>query len=156
MAKNETVNNELATTDYSEEIVPVSFEDISANKSGVINTINTATMEGKVAAFNALSNAVSLNDLKDTELAVKDCIIMPGIRKGRGNTPDTECLNTYLIDTEGRAFFTQSDGIARSAKMLAMMFPDMGKTSPNGCLTIHVESNQLQNGNTIKTLALDI
>lgn len=156
MAKTESANNELAKAENNTEIAPVSFDDISSNNSGVINTINMDTMEGKVTTLNALNNAMSLKIAGNSVLCIKDCIIMPGTRKGRNGAPDSECSNTYLIDTDGNAFFSQSDGIARSARMIAMMFPDFGKNTKDGCLKLYVDAKELDNGNTIKNLVLDI
>lgn len=147
-------NDELAMVE-TEEMAIVSMEDITASNGNVINTLNLATFEGKINTLNAINNAQSLTDAHDTTIDVCDCITMPGVRKGRGNTPDTECQNTYLLDTKGNAWFTQSDGIARSVKMIAMLFPDFGKNTPDGCLHVHVEENTLKNGNSIKSLVVE-
>lgn len=147
-------NDELATVD-NDDMAIVSMEDIMSSNGNMINTLNLATNEGKINTLNAINNSQSLSDANDTTLDICDCITMPGIRKGRGNMPDTECQNTYLIDKSGNAWFTQSDGIARSVKMIAMLFPDFGKSTADGCLHVHVEENQLKNGNTIKSLVVE-
>lgn len=134
----------------------VKVEDIMSGTGPLLNTLNMAEFEGKVATVNALSAALSLKDYGDAVMDVCDCIIMPGIRKGRNGMPDTDCSNTYVIDTSGQAWFSQSDGIARSAKTIAMMFPDFGKSTTDGCLHVKVLENHLPNGNTIKTLVLDM
>ena len=119
-----------------------------------INTLNTDTFDGKITALNALNNAVSLKDAANP-LKICDCIALPGVRKGRNNTADTECQNTYLIDIDGNAYFTQSDGIARSVRMIYMLFPDFGKSSDVGYLKVRVVEKKLPNGNTIKALVVD-
>ena len=119
-----------------------------------INTLNTDTFDGKITALNALNNAVSLKDA-NSSLKICDCIALPGVRKGRNNTADTECQNTYLIDIDGNAYFTQSDGIARSVRMIYMLFPDFGKSSDVGYLKVRVVEKKLPNGNTIKALVVD-
>ena len=119
-----------------------------------INTLNTDTFDGKITALNALNNAVSLKDA-NSSLKICDCIALPGVRKGRNNTADTECQNTYLIDIDGNAYFTQSDGIARSVRMIYMLFPDFGKSSDVGYLKVRVVEKKLPNGNTIKSLVVD-
>lgn len=119
-----------------------------------INTLNTDTFDGKITALNALNNAVSLKDA-NSSLKICDCIALPGVRKGRNNTADTECQNTYLIDVDGNAYFTQSDGIARSVRMIYMLFPDFGKSSDVGYLKVRVVEKKLPNGNTIKSLVVD-
>lgn len=115
------------------------------------NTLDLATVEGKKATVNALNNAVSLNDYNDTPLTIVDIITSPGVRKGRNGQPDTPCQNTYLIDNEGRAYFTQSDGIARSANAILAMF-DVAEIHAG--IPTKVSSAKLANGNTIKSLEL--
>ena len=150
-----TETTDMAVADNGEQMPAVSMEQVMSANGNFLNTMNLATNEGKITTINALNNAMSLKDAKDTVLDICDCITTPGTRKGRNGMPDTECQNTYLIDTEGNAWFTQSDGIARSAKMIAMMFPDFGKSTTDGCLHIKVDERQLANGNTIKNLVID-
>ena len=133
----------------------IDVESVMSKDGNMINTMNLATVDGKIDTINALNAAISLKDAKDTVLDICDCITMPGIRKGRNGMPDVECTNTYLIDTSKQAWFTQSDGIARSVKMIAMMFPDFGKNNPDGCLHVRVQENNLANGNTIKSLVIN-
>lgn len=156
MATKKSDNTKLATTDNNEIMPAVNMEQVMSANGNMINTMNLATIEGKVNTLNALNNAISLKEAKDTVLDICDCITMPGTRKGRNGAPDTDCQNTYLIDTEGNAWFTQSDGIARSVRMIAMMFPDFGKTMDDKCLHVKVEAKELSNGNTIKSLVIDM
>lgn len=116
------------------------------------NTLDLATIEGKKATLNALNSAVSLNDFNDTPLTIVDIITTPGVRKSRNaGVADTPCQNTYLIDYEGKAYFTQSDGIARSVNgILAFLTADEIHTGIAMC----VRSTKLPNGNTIKSLEL--
>lgn len=155
MATKKTETEELAVRE-SEELVPVvNIEEVMSSKGNFLNTMNLATEDGKIATINALSSALSLKDAKDTVLDICDCITMPGTRKGRNGMPDTECQNTYLIDTSGNAWFTQSDGIARSVRTIVVMFPDFGKSTKNGCLHLKVLEQSLPNGNTLKSLVVD-
>lgn len=156
MATKKTETTEIVEATTTEITPTVNMEDIMTSNGNMINTMNLATDEGKISTLNAVNNAMSLKDAKDTALDVCDCITMPGIRKGRNGMPDTECQNTYLIDTQNNAWFTQSDGIARSVKMIAMMFPDFGKSMKDKCLHLKVEAKELANGNTIKTLVIDM
>lgn len=156
MPTKKTETTELAQTENNEVMPAVNMEQIMSSNGSFMNTMNLATNEGKIATLNAVNSALSLKDAKDTVLDICDCITMPGVRKGRNGAPDTDCQNTYLIDTEGNAWFTQSDGIARSVRMIAMMFPDFGKTMEDKCLHVKVDSKELANGNTIKSLVLDM
>lgn len=154
--KKNTQNTEIVATNDTQEIAPTNIDQIMSGNGDFINTMNLSSNEGKIATINALNTAMSLKDAKDTVLDIQDCITMPGTRKGRNGMPDSECINTYLIDTDGNAWFTQSDGIARSVKTIALMFPDFGKNNTDKCLHLKVIERQLNNGNTIKSLALDI
>lgn len=149
MAK--TDNTELAMQD-DQQTAMVTMEDVMSADGNFINTLNLDSFEGKIGTLNAINAAASLKDCGDSVIDVCDCITMPGVRNGRNGAPDTQCQNTYLIDVDGHAWFTQSDGIARSVSMIAMLFPDFGKSTPDGCLHIRVIENKLANGNTIKSL----
>lgn len=102
-----------------------------------VNTLSVDTFEGKMATANALNNAQSLKMFMDTPLTITDVIQTPGIRKGRNGVPDAPCTNTYLVDADGKAYFSQSVGVARSAQMLLGVFPDMNK--PQGLTLVCVE-----------------
>ena len=121
--------------------------------TGFINTFDLSTNEGKMKVVNATNNSVPLKDYMGVELHICDCVTMPGIRKGRNGMPDTECKNTHLIDVDGISYFSQSDGVARAVQMFAAMWPDFGKhTTDEGYLKVACTSQELPNGNTLKTL----
>lgn len=61
----------------------------------------------------------------------------------------------YLVDDKGTAYFTQSDGIARSVKQIAMLFPTFKLDEKRQYLPIKVVERELQNGNTIKNLVVE-
>lgn len=155
MAAKKVAEQFEEVTENTELAPAVNLDQVMSKNGAFINTMNMTTTEGKITTINALNNAISLKEAKDTVLDVCDCITMPGTRKGRGGMPDTECQNTYLIDTNGNAWFTQSDGIARSVRMIAMMFPDFGKSTTDACLHVRVDERELANGNTIKNLVID-
>lgn len=119
---------------------------------GFINTCDLSTLNGKKRSVNAINNAVSLNNHVGEVLHVVDIITMPGIRKGRNGQDDMPCQNTYLIDADGIAYFSQSDGVKRSINNMMSLFKtcDAGK----GYLPLACKSDVLPNGNTIKTIVL--
>ena len=124
-------------------------------KNQFISTLDMDSVAGKIKVQRAYANADSLNDVpKDTILKICDVIITPGIRKGRKGAKDTECQNTYLIDIDGNAYFTQSDGIARDVNFIMYIFDDMGKSTEQGYLNIQIIEKKLGNGNTIKNAVL--
>lgn len=142
-AIEKAMENAIATKDNIDFNVP----------SGFINTYDMSTNEDKMTVVNAINNTVPLKDYMGVELHICNCITMPGIRKGRNGNPDTECKNTYLIDTDGISYFSQSDGVSRAVQMFAAMWPDFGKNSTEeGYLSIACTSQELPNGNTLKTL----
>lgn len=123
-------------------------------EASLINTCDLSTRAGKIASAKALTGALSLNDVPEgTVIGVRDIITTPGVRKARDpRLPNTPCINTYVIDTSGQAYMSQSEGIAQSAALLAATFPDMGKSDPEGCVPVYVQVTPLDGGKTYKTL----
>lgn len=143
------MTNEIVKIDQTQEIQVVSMVE------GYINTLPIDTAEGKIATINAYNAAVSLKDYVGVVLHICDVITMPGDRKARSlDQMDTKCQNTYLIDTEGKAYFSQSDGVAKSINVIAAMMPDFGKNSELGYLPLACTETQLANGNTLKQIVI--
>ena len=97
---------------------------------------------GMCSHLRALNDAESLAESvpENATLEVVDFVVTPGVRRSRiQGQPDTECLNVYILTRDGRAFMTQSDGIARSVQQIMALYPE----SPR---------NLEGNGNTLKTL----
>lgn len=134
-------NNAIAATDNNFDI-----------PTGFINTFDITTDEGKKAVLKSYNASESLNLHVGEVLNICDCITTPGIRKGRNGQADMPCQNTYLIDTDGITYFSQSDGVARSLQMFAALYPDFGKSSEKGCIEIVCVEQNLPNGNSLKTL----
>lgn len=120
--------------------------------TGFVNTFDLNTDEGKKSVLKAYNSSEPLNNHVDEVLHICDVMTTPGIRRGRNGMPDVECQNTYLIDTEGNAYFSQSDGVARSLQMFVALYPDMGKSSELGCVDMKCIEQPMNNGNTLKTL----
>lgn len=140
-----TVYNE--STELAEATESVAFNPVT----GFVNTFDLTSDEGKKKTLNAVNNSISLAKIDDgTVLKVADVITTPGVRKGRNGQPDVSCQNTHLITEDGTAYFSQSDGIARSINMIMSLFPDCG--GKDGYLEMSVISEILPNGNTLKTL----
>ena len=120
--------------------------------TGYVNTFDLETEEGKTSVLKAYNSAEPLNNHVDETLKICDVMTTPGIRRGRNGMPDMPCQNTYLIDVDGVAYFSQSDGVARSLQMFVALYPDMGKNSEKGCVEIKCIEQPMNNGNTLKTL----
>lgn len=122
-----------------------------ATPNNYVNTVSMDTFAGKMAVANAVNSALSLNDIANNGevIEVTDIITTPGVRKSRDpRLPDVPCVNTYLIDTAGNAYMSQSDGIARSAEMLVALQIFDGRES----VDMVVDARPLPNGNTVKSL----
>ena len=119
---------------------------------GFINTCDLNTLNGKKRCVNAINNAVSLNDHVGEVLRIVDVITMPGVRKGRNGQDDKPCQNTYLIDADGIAYFSQSDGVKRTINTTMSIYKkcDAGK----GYLPLACRSDVLPNGNSIKMIVV--
>ena len=125
-------NTELANVDFK---IP----------EGFICTVDLSTEEGKIAVATALNGAEPLKDYVGKELILTDVVTTSGIRAVSG----TECTNTYLIDIDGNAYFSQSDGVARSIRTIVALwggdFGDKGRK-------IKCVEQKLNNGNSLKVL----
>ena len=135
-------------------VQPVEESRALTTSQGFVNTCDISTRQGKLTVIKAVNNAQSLADVPEgTVIDVCDIVTKPGIRKARDpRLPNTPCINTYLIDTAGNAYMSQSDGIAQSAEFIVSAFPDMGKNDPEGCVPLFVKVTPLPNGNTVKSL----
>lgn len=129
---------------------------ISNNQPTMLSTITMDTDHDKNRALRALNSAESLASAvrPDQDLfEVVDIFQTPGIRRSRQEgVPDFPCRNTYFLLADGRALMTQSDGIARSCDMLLALFPECGRNSEKGCLTLALHEQKLPNGNTLKSV----
>lgn len=120
------------------------------------STLALDTTQNKNRALRALNSAESLATVivpdQDT-FDVVDIFQTPGMRRSRiEGMDDVPCRNTYFLLADGRALMTQSDGIARSCEMLLALYPDCGRSTDKGCLTLAVHERKLSNGNTIKSV----
>lgn len=128
----------------------------ATNQNHMLSTITMDTDHDKNRALRALNSAESLAQAVVTDRDTFDVIDIfqtPGVRRSRmEGVDDTPCRNTYFLLTDGRALMTQSDGIARSCDMLLAIYPDCGRNSEKGYLTLAVHENKLSNGNTTKSV----
>lgn len=119
---------------------------------GFFITLDTETMDGKIAYTNACNDAESLADHEGEVIHMTDAFIVPGYRRDRNGGPSRPCANTYVIDADGMAYFSQSDGVARSLTQIHGICPNLD--GGNGYLPIAVKSKKLANGNTIKSIVI--
>lgn len=128
---------------------------VATDQPRMLSTITLETEHDKNRALRALNSADSLaaTVAPGECFDVVDIFQTPGVRRARQEgASDVPCRNTYFLLADGRALMTQSDGIARSCDMLLALYPDCGRSSEKGCLTLAVEVRKLPNGNEIKSL----
>ena len=130
--------NELATTNQ--------LNNIATTSDGFVNTVNMDTFEGAAAVANALNASVSLNDYDGEILDVVDIVTVPGVRAQTGE----ECINTHLILDDGTTVFSQSSGIARSARFIVGFLGDFIHDG----IRLRVKEQKLRNGNILKSLEI--
>lgn len=128
----------------------------AATFANVYTTVNIQDRSGKNAVLRALNDAESLAQFfaDGDVLNVVDFVVTPGVRRSRqAGVEDTECVNVYIITAEGRAYFSQSDGIAKSVQQILGIYgPGELRDNANGYTRMAYRSRTLANGNTIKTL----
>lgn len=139
----------LATTDKNTGIQNTSDFEIPR---GYICTLDITTIEGKMQLATALNGAVSMRDKIGEPLRVTDVVTTQGQRSRTG----AECINTYLICDDGTVYFSQSDGIARSVKVLVALFTDpetgLFMNPVEMGVGFEIREQTLQNLNTLKTV----
>lgn len=104
------------------------------------------TRAGKVKLFNALNSAESLNDSKVSQLTLQGVIVQSGTRVDQVTGEVSPAKFTTFI-TEDGAYFSQSDGIARSAENLVAAFGEDFADEP---ITIEFGTKQLAGGRSLK------
>lgn len=118
------------------------------------STIKPGTKETVKIIANAANSAKSLNAAMEDGIDVFNVIgIMtePGVRKSRdANGVDTPCTNTTLVCEDGNAYFTQSEGIRKSADTLCKL----GVFEYGEAVTLSVDVTKTGSGNTIKSLRM--
>lgn len=136
---------------------------VDANVNAAANTVSPVifktwkddnSIDSAVKMANAMNNPDTLANVTDV-IAVTDIVCTKGTRKGRNGMPDTPCVNTTLLCKDGTALFSQSDGIARSASVIATLFPDCGRSRGLDFLPVRVVETKMNNGNTLKKLVID-
>ena len=118
--------------------------EITAYNEDYFCTIATNDKRSKKIILNALNAATSLKEIEGT-------FTITGIMTTPGKRPqtDTDCTNTYLILEDGTAYFSQSDGIAKSARWLHKIFTD--EEIAEG-IEVFIKPISLSGGRTLKTL----
>lgn len=119
---------------------------------GFICTVDVTTLDGKLALGSALNGAVTMRDKVGDVLEVQNIVTTQGTRARTGEM----CTNSFLICKDGTVYMSQSDGIARSLKVIVALFTDAntGKFVDPTTLGVGLQiiEQTLANGNTLKSL----
>lgn len=140
MAEEITLANET-TANETTAIETTAIETICSALA-----FDTQSRMGKVKLFNALNSAESLNDSHIKRLTPQGVIVQSGTRVDAMTGEVSPAKFTTFI-TEDGAYFTQSDGIARSAENLVAAFGEDFADEP---ITIEFGTKQLQGGRSLK------
>lgn len=122
-------------------------EDTTFNiPQGYVCTLDMTTDDGKKQVAQALNGSEPLKDKMNDVINLAGVITTPGTRAVSGN----ECTNNYMVADDGTVYFSQSDGVTRSLKVIVALWGAQlteGKTVPVKCI-----EQKLNNGNTLKTI----
>lgn len=147
------MENEIMTAEPANAIVTCADANGEIYNASNYSTITPTKDNVKIIA-NAVNTAKSLNDAEEsgkTEFAVIGIIAEPGIRRARDKgASDAPCTNTTLVCEDGTAYFTQSEGIRKSADVLVKL----GVFEAGEAVALAVDSTKLPNGNTVKSLRM--
>lgn len=132
--------NQLATLDTDTNLyTPSSYSSIQPTDS-----------ETRKLVVNAMNNAESLSEHEGETLDVIGVFTKPGVRRSREkNGVDMPCTNTTIVCADGKAYFSQSEGVRNAAVTRPAQLFDSGEV-----VQMKLVSSKLPNGNTRKTLVL--
>lgn len=147
-------NTEIMTAEPVNAIVNIPNADGEiAYRASNYSTIKPTKNTIKIIA-NAANSAKSLNAAMEDGIDVFNVIgIMaePGVRRSRdANAPDMPCTNITLVCEDGNAYFTQSEGIRKSADTLCKL----GVFESGEAVALSVDVTKTGSGNTIKSLRM--
>lgn len=145
MAEN---TNEITVQNSS---VPMAVQDFKIPE-GFICTFDLSSEDGQLAMITATNMAVSMKDIVDVPISVRNIMTMPGVRMRTGEP----CINSYFETVDGTIYMSQSSGIAKSLPIIIAACTNQitGEfTAPcDKGWNLVVRSQVLPNGNTYKSI----
>lgn len=124
----------------------MSNEIMKRNENGnampaIYSSVTAATLEERLAVFQAVSNSGSLDDIVGETLAVRDVIIQPVMVKSEEG--EREAARIVLIDKSGAAYGCVSTGVETSLRNL---FAIVGEPPYSPALNFKVVKKQGRHG----------
>ena len=142
------MTNEIEKVETSDEVAEIGSVDTGAL---IVSTFGASVDEAK-EAYNAVNGAGYLHEgLMDTPIKVKHVLLERGERRSRETGELVACVNSYIVTDEGKAYFTQSSGIARGLASIARLVPDF-RDANGEPISIAIHSKKLNNGNVMKVV----
>lgn len=136
----------MADIQVSNENNAISTSNAFNIPEGYICTLDMTTDEGKKSVAKALNGSSPLKDHMNTTLNLVGVITTPGTRA----VSQTTCTNNYLVLDDGEILFSQSDGVARSIKVIVALWG--GDLAAGRAVPVKCVEQRLNNGNTLKTI----
>lgn len=135
--------------------IPTETTDLAAYTASEYSTLSVADKESRKVALNALNDAQSLNEVTKSDpdhvFEVIGVFTAPGVRRSRQQgQPDAPCTNTTIVTSDGKAYFTQSEGIRRCIDS----YVASGVFEDGEIVALKIKTVDLPNGNTIKRVVL--
>ena len=116
----------------------------------LVNTFGDKPEDAKTV-YNATSNAISLHEKVGEKLEVAGVIMERGARNDRRSGEQVPCINSYIVTTDGNAYYSQSEGVARGLVKIVNLTGDF-RTPDGGPISIVVNERKLDNGNILKVV----
>lgn len=113
----------------------------SAAMPAIYSSVNAATLEDRLAVYQAVSNSGSLDDIVGETIAVQDVIIQPV--QVRTDDGEREAARIVLIDKGGAAYGCVSSGVETSLRNL---FAIVGEPPYSPALNFKVVKKQGRHG----------
>lgn len=140
----------------SNEIIAATPEvnAIEAIQPKIMVGFDTSTYEGTARLFNSMNSAVSLSDENPGKLAINGLVVRPAKQTDPVTGEVRDTLETILITVDGTAYFSRSDGIAKSAVAFMAAFGKLG--FPSEGATIVFKTVKLSGGRTYKNFEVEL
>lgn len=125
--------------------------DMPIYQASQYSTVEVHDAQTRKMVANAANNATSLSEIGNAVFEAIGVMTKLGVRRSRDkNVPDAPCTDCIILCTNGKAYFTKSEGIRKALDNLV----GMGIFEDGEPVKMRVVTSQLQNGNTLKTLEL--